>query len=210
MKENKRTIILLGIIAFIALFSYKSYIKRNPIEKDIDQKKDFIEQVETIVAEKPKSKYNGNHLENGTSTFDVIYGKGIYSKTSNFLKVINNSSNDVVVILVRVKDEKVIRNEYIQPKSEFLMSKIPNSTCYTKFYYGNDWNPTRQAKGKLTGGFDNGEQFVISNEADDYLIFKQYTEGQYIHSSEYSIILETLVSEGNTLQEKNISPNEFF
>ena len=210
MKQQTKTIFWLGLIAAIGFFAYSSYLKRNPIEKDVDYDKDIIDKVETIVVEVPDSEYLGNKLVNGSSPYDKLYGKGIYAETQNSLKIINSGSDDVVVMLIEKDGDKIIRNEYVQAKSEYEMTKIPNAVCYTKYYHGRDWNPNRKTKGIITGGFDNNEQFVISDKLDDLLMFQVKEEGQYIYYSTFTITLETLIIEGKAMQEQRLKPSEFF
>ena len=210
MKKQSKTILWLGLIAAIGIFAYSSYLKRNTIEKDVDYDEDIIDKVETVVVEKPESKYLGNQMENGNSPFDILYGKGLYADTKNSLKIINSGSTDVVVMLIRTSDDQIIRNEYIQGHSEYEMTKVPNSLCSTKYYYGKDWNPTRKIKGNVVGGFDNDEQFVISEKPDDLLEFIVKEDGQYIYHSTFTVTLETQIIEGNAMQERNLKPSEFF
>ena len=210
MKQQTKTIFWLGLLALIGLFSYSSYLKRNPIEKDVDYDKDIIDKVERIVAEEPESKYLGNKLKNGASPYDKLYGKGVYSKTENSLKITNNGSSDVIVMLIEKEGNKMIRNEYVQAKSEYNMTKIPNLMCYTKYYYGQDWNPNRKTKGIITGGFDNDEQFVISDKNGDVIKFQVIKDEQYIYSSNFEITLETQIIQGKAMQEQKLKPSEFF
>ncbi|WP_026809547.1 hypothetical protein [Arenibacter latericius] len=210
MKQQTKTIFWLGLIAVTGIFAYSSYLKRNPIEKDVDYDKDIIDKVETIVVEKPVSEYLGNKLENGASPYDVLYGQSVYAETRHSLKIINNGSTDVIVMLIEKTGDKMIRNEYVQAKSEYEMTKIPNSLCYTKYYYGRDWNPNRKTKGIVTGGFDNDEQFVISDKDGDILTFQVTSDEQYTYSSNFEITLETQIIEGKAMQERSLKPSEFF
>lgn len=213
MKENKRILIVLIAILALGFIAYRSYLKRNPNEKNLEENIGIIDKVEEIAVSGPLSKtseYLGNNLENGSSPFDELYGKGIYHDTQNTLSVKNQSSSDVVIFLVSVDNDRVIRNEYIKAHSSYDLTKIPNSSCYVKYYYGQDWNPTRITKDIMTGGFDNNEQHVISNNPDDILKFKEEGDGNYVYYSVYELILETMIETGNTMSEKNISPSEFF
>jgi hypothetical protein len=113
-------------------------------------------------------------------------------------------------MLIRTSDNKIIRNEYVKGHSEYKMTKVPNSLCSTKYYYGKDWNPTRKIKDNVVGGFDNDEQFVISDKPDDLLKFEVKEDGQYIYYSTFTVTLETQIIEGNAMQERNLKPSEFF
>ncbi len=200
--------IWLAIIAFLIIMGYRSYLKRNPVEKNVDQEVEFVDKVETLVLEEIKSEYEGNQLPNGDSPFDAVYGKGKYADTKNELRVKNQSGNDVVVFLKRVDNGEIIRNHYIGANSEYTFKKIPNLTCYTKFYYGNDWNPTRKIKNLTAGGFDTEEEFVDAEK--DIMEFKEFEDGNYFYSSQFEITLETIITEGQTMQERQVSASEFF
>jgi len=208
MNSTSKSFIWLGLIAFIAIMAYQSYIKRNPIVKNIDQDTEFVDNIESIVIEKPDSEYPGNQLNNGESPFDVVYGKGFTANTDHTLTIKNQSASDVVVFLKRFEDEKIIRNHYVGANSEYTIKNIPNSTCYSKFYYGNDWNPTRIVKEITTGGFDNNEEFIDTDE--DIMKFEVTEDANYIYSSQFVITLETIITEGQTLQEKKVSASVFF
>jgi len=210
---SKIYLVFLGIF-FIGFLFYRSYLKRNPNEKELQEKVDVIDNLEDVVTYspiEPISEHRGNQLENGSSPFSSIYGNGIYESTDHSLLIRNKGNSDVVVFLVERGTDKVIRNEYIQGNSSFEMTKIPNSTiCYLKYYYGNNWNPTLKTKGKLTGGFDNGEQHIISDNESDMMQFKSEIRGDYIYSSNFEVTLETIIEEGNTLSEKRIDREDFF
>lgn len=210
--KKKISLILMGILA-IGFFAYRSYLKRNPTNKNLEEERDFVDQVENIATAgplEPESEYEGNNLKDGDSPFDVLYGKGAYSKADNSLVIKNEGNTDVVVFLVSVDEDKVLRNEYINGNSSFEMTNIPNSTCYVKYYYGRNWNPTRKTKNVLTGGFDNGEQHVISDNPSDILTFKEEIRGDYVYSSQFEVTLETIITEGTTMSEERISAIEFF
>ena len=213
MKENKRILIILITILALGFIAYRSYLKRNPNEINLEEDKDLIDKVEEIAVSGPLSKtteYPGNSLENGSSPFDKLYGKGIYHDTKNSLTAKNQSSSDVVIFLVSVDNHKVIRNEYIKAHSSYELTRIPNMSCYVKYYYGENWNPTRVTKDIITGGFDTNEQHIISDKPDDILEFKEEADNDYVYYSTYELILETIIEEGNTMSEKNLLPSEFF
>lgn len=211
-KEHKNRLILLVILALL-FFAYRSYLKRNPAEKDVSEDKEIIDKVEDIVTHsplEPKSEYEGNSLANGDSPFAPIYGNGVYRDTDHSLLIKNQGSTDVVVFLVSLDNNRILRNEYVRAKSTFNMTKIPNSTCYVKYYYGENWNPTRKTKNIVTGGFDNNEQFIVSDNLNDIFTFEVEVRGNYIYSNQYEITLETIISEGNAMSRENISASDFF
>ncbi len=77
MKNTSKSFIWFGIIAFIAIVAYQSYLKRNPLTKDVDEKLDFVDALENIVVEEPESEYLGHQLTNGESPFSSIYGENL-------------------------------------------------------------------------------------------------------------------------------------
>jgi hypothetical protein len=208
MKSVVKNGFWLAIIAFILVMGYRSYLKRNPVEKHVDQDIEMVDHVEAMVLEEPESEYNGNQLTNGSSPFDKVYGSGLTSNTSNTLLVKNQSGSDVIVFLKSVDNQQIIRNHYVRAQSQYLIKDIPNLTCYTKFYYGKDWNPTRKVKGILAGGFDTREDFVDTEK--DIMEFREYEQGNYIYSSQFEITLETIITEGHTMSEKKVAASEFF
>lgn len=208
MNNTSKNFIWLGLLVFIALMAYQSYLKRNPVVRDVDEEKEFVDSFEETVLEKPESEFKGNQLENGASPFDIIYGKGLSSSTDNTLTIKNQGSNDVVVFLKRFEDDKIIRNHYVRANSEYTFLNVPNSTCYAKFYYGNDWNPNLKTKNEITGGFESNVQFVDTDR--DIMKFEVTEDGRYIYSSQFEITLETIETEGQTLQETKVLASEFF
>lgn len=210
--KTKSYTLLVGLIALF-YFSYRSYLKRNPIEKNLEEETDVVDVVEEVITSSPLepiSEYQGNSLEDGASPFDALYGKGKYAKTSHSLTIKNTGNTDVVVFLVSLDNDKVIRNEYVRARSSFEMTNLPEATCYVKYYYGENWNPTRKTKDVTTGGFDNAEQHIISNQPNDRFTFKTELKGDYIYSSNYVITLETIHTEGTSMSEEKIRPSEFF
>src|SRR5690606_15842227 len=115
--------------------------------------------------------------ENGDSPFDLLYGKGITASTENTLTIKNQGSNDVIVFLKRLEDDKVIRNHYVKANTLYTFINIPNSTCYAKFYYGNDWNPNLKTKNEKTGGFEKNIQFVDAER--DLMTFEVTEDDRY-------------------------------
>lgn len=213
MKENRKLLLILTAILAILFFAYRSYLKRNPSEINLEQDKDYIDKFEDVAISGPlekKSEYEGNSLDNGSSPFNPIYGKGLYRNTQHSLKIRNQGNIDVIIFLVSLKDNKVIRNEYVKAHSVFDLTKIPNSVCYVKFYYGKNWNPIRKTKNIVTGGFDNEEQHIISSNEEDIFEFKEDIRGDYIYSSNYQLTLETIIQEGNVISEKRVEPSDFF
>ncbi|GGG23190.1 hypothetical protein GCM10011532_02890 [Christiangramia forsetii] len=188
--------------------AYQSYLKRNPVEKSVDQEEKFVDQVETIIQEEPESEFLGNQLNNGESPYNSIYGEPEIEVNDNTLTIKNQSMTDVVVMLMRVRDNRIVRNHYIKGKSQYVIKNIPDATYYSKFYHGNNWNPTRVIKSRPAGGFDNDETFIDSDE--DIMKFEVYEDGNYVYSSQFEITLETQIVEGKAMREKEIAASDFF
>src|SRR6056297_2512544 len=113
MNNTSKNFIWLGIIAFIAVMAYQSYVKRNPVDKVVDSEPEFVDNVEEIILDLPESEYKGNSLSNGTSPFEILYGPGQHSSTDHSLTIKNQGSSDVVVFLKQINDDQIIRNHYV-------------------------------------------------------------------------------------------------
>ena len=87
MNNTSKNFIWLGIIAFIAVMAYQSYVKRNPVEKVVDRETEFVDNVEEILLDLPESEYKGNSLANGASPFEVLYGRRLNSSTDHSLTI---------------------------------------------------------------------------------------------------------------------------
>lgn len=214
MKSTGKVVVLtiLTVLIFV-FFAYRSYLKRNPYYRNVEEQKDVVDMIEEVMVSGPLSevsRYKGNRLKNGTSPFDELYGKGIYSDTKNSLLVVNQGSSDLVIFLVLDGSDKIIRNEYINAHSSFDMTQIPNSTCYIKYYYGHDWNPTRKTREIITGGFESDEQYVVSDNPNDILSFDKKIQGDYFYYSSYELTLETTKVEGSTMSQENVNASDFF
>lgn len=211
-KGKSITLILLSLL-IIGFIGYRSYLKRNPYDRSVDENKDIVDAIEATVTSGPIKKisqYYGNSLKNGSSPFDNLYGKGIYTSTKNQLIVKNQGNSDLVLFLISKQNNKVIRNEYIRAHSSFDLTQIPNFPCYVKCYYGKDWNPTRKTKGITTGGFETDEQYVVSDNPGDILYFQEEVQGDYVYYSSYELTLETTMVEGTSMSQENVKASAFF
>lgn len=142
--------------------------------------------------------------ETGDSPYNLLYGNGKYDKTyDNFIKVINGSSNDAVVVLYNIFTKRVVRNVYVRSRDSYKMKYIPEGTYGMKVAYGNYWNPT---KGKY-GGFEKNRSYSDTGYESS---FDMYVENDF---SGYSIPTYTVtlhkVTNGN-MKTKSISEEEFF
>lgn len=143
-------------------------------------------------------------LETGDSPYNLLYGNGKYDKTyDNFIKVVNGSSNDAVVVLYNIFTKRVVRNVYVRSRDSYKMKYIPEGTYGMKVAYGNYWNPT---KGRY-GGFERNRSYSDTGYESS---FDMYVENDF---SGYSIPTYTVtlhkVTNGN-MKTKSISEKEFF
>ena len=150
------------------------------------------------------SKYQGNQLRNGASPLDKCFGKGRYAGPAWIVFRNSNNDTDAIVCLARVRDDKVIRNEYIRAGTDFKMSRIPAGAYYLKVFYGQDWNPTRRNACGTKGAFDTDEHFSVSQSLDDQIRVdvssRSYTTGE--------ITLYTVA--GGNMAQQPVSEDEFF
>ena len=143
-------------------------------------------------------------LETGDSPYNLLYENGKYDKTyDNFIKVVNGSSNDAVVVLYNIFTKRVVRNVYVRSRDSYKMKYIPEGTYGMKVAYGNYWNPT---KGRY-GGFERNRSYSDTGYESS---FDMYVENDF---SGYSIPTYTVtlhkVTNGN-MKTKSISEKEFF
>ena len=150
------------------------------------------------------TEYKGNQLKNGASPLDNCFGKGRYSGPAWIVFRNGNSDTDAIVCLARMKDDKIIRNEYIKAGSDFKMSSIPAGSYYLKVFYGRDWNPKRRNACGTRGVFDTDEHFSVSRDPSDLIDVsvssRSYTTGE--------ITLYTVA--GGNMAQQSVSEGEFF
>ena len=99
MESFNKVKFAIGAILILGFFGYRSYIKRNPIERNVEQTEDITDKFEAMTLD-IKSEYSGNSLKNGDSPFDNLNGKGKYFNTNNSLLIKNQGSSDLVIFLV--------------------------------------------------------------------------------------------------------------
>lgn len=152
--------------------------------------------VEEELSEKDK-QYLGNSLSTGATPYSTVYGKNYrcpYSQCSG-IKVTAPGESDIVVIIKKNNsDGKVVAHGYIKA-GDTDQFDIPDGTYQTFFYYGEGWNPNKEMKGGIKGGFVKDEIFSKDNP-------------QEIYSGILTYVLQ-LQKDGN-FQTKGSSPNEAF
>lgn len=209
IKESLWDEIKYYIYAILALFAFTIYFAtQNTSKENANQ----IKKQENKIQQKnvTPSKFKGNQLENGTSPYYSIFGKGIYDKNSlHKIKFKAAKYSDVIVCLVHVANNKIIRNEYIRKGETFEMTKIPDGTYYLKSIYGNDWNPNKMIfNNQVQGAFDTDLSFSKSDDVTDRFLFSQKKTAEGISYATYEVTLY-LVKHGN-MESERINENEFF
>jgi hypothetical protein len=149
-------------------------------------------------------------LNNGSSPYDGIFGKGIYDYNSEcWITFKNGNSTDAIVCLENVSNGRTIRNEYIQAGTDYQMTNIPEGVYKVKVFYGNDWNPEKTLKnGAIRGSFDTDQSYSLSDKPDDLILMKITETYNSISYTTGEITLYT-ISNGN-MNQRNINSDEFF
>lgn len=105
------------------------------------------------------SQYLSNRLITGSTPYDSRYGKKYvcpYNQCSG-IKVTAPKESDIVVIIKRNNMEgNVISHGYIR-SGETYQFDLPTGTYQTFFYYGCGWNPNKDMKNGVKGGFVKDE-----------------------------------------------------
>lgn len=141
--------------------------------------------------------YLDNSLNTGATPYSQYYGKNYkcpYDQCSG-IRVTAPQESDIVVIVKRSNQNgKVVAHGYISSGATYQFD-IPDGTYQTFFYYGEGWNPNKEVKGGIKGGFVKDEIFSKDNP-------------QEIYSAVLTYVLQ-LQRDGN-FQTKGSSPDEAF
>jgi len=146
------------------------------------------------------SEYKGNQLKNGSSPFDVCFGKGVYSGNAT-LTIKNGASTDAIVCLYSITRGRTIRNAYIRKNSSFKMENISQGNYKIRVFYGNDWNPTLENPCGTKGNFETDISF---SEFDNTEYFEDCDNGYTIET----VTLYTVA--GGNASTSRISQSDFF
>ena len=154
------------IIIFVLIFaSIIYYVKRC----DGNEKGSVIEQNThktsssntTNTLSDEDSQYLTNRLITGSTPYDRRYGKKYvcpYNQCSG-IKVTAPEESDIVVIIKRNNMEgNVISHGYIR-SGESYQFDLPTGTYQTFFYYGRGWNPNKEMRNGVKGGFVKNEVY---------------------------------------------------
>ena len=114
--------------------------------------------------------YLDNSLNTGATPYSQYYGKNYkcpYDQCSG-IRVTAPQESDIVVIIKRNNQAgKVVAHGYIRSGATYQFD-IPDGTYQTFFYYGEGWNPNKEMKGGVKGGFVKDEIFSKDNPQDIY------------------------------------------
>ena len=125
--------------------------------------------VEEELSEEDK-QYLGNSLSTGATPYKTVYGRNYncpYSQCSG-IKVTAPQESDIVVIIKHNNSKgKVVAHGYVRAGGTCQFD-IPDGTYQTFFYYGKGWNPNKEMKGGVKGGFVKDELFSKDNPQEIY------------------------------------------
>ena len=114
--------------------------------------------------------YIDNSLTTGATPYKSVYGKNYkcpYSRCSGIKVTAPHESDIVVIVKMNNSNGKVIAHGYIQAGGTYKFD-VPDGTYQTFFYYGKGWNPNKQMKNGILGGFVKDELFSKDNPQDVY------------------------------------------
>lgn len=194
-------LIVIAIVFFVNKCNDSNQISEP--SKESDHKREVAYQQHNY-AEYPEEElsdedmpYLDNSLSTGATPYSQYYGKNYkcpYDQCSG-IRVTAPQESDIVVIIKHNNQEgKVVAHGYIRSGATYQFD-IPDGTYQTFFYYGEGWNPNKEMKGGIKGGFVKDEIFSKDNP-------------QEIYSAVLTYVLQ-LQRDGN-FQTKGSSPDEAF
>jgi len=208
--NNSGCLVIIGVIGIIVLVvntcggnkETKNDVQEKP-QSEQTSKPAYKQQSSTIdysikeeLSDEDK-QYQDNSLNTGATPYFQYYGKNYkcpYDQCSG-IRVTAPAESDIIVIIKRNnQDGKVVSHGYIRAGQTYQFD-IPDGTYQTFFYYGEGWNPNKEMKGGIKGGFVKDEIFSKDNP-------------QEIYSAVLTYVLQ-LQRDGN-FQTKGSSPDEAF
>lgn len=124
-------------------------------------------------------QYLDNTLITGMAPYTKYYGKNYecpYNQCSGIEVTAPKESDIVVIIKENNKDGKVIQHGYIGAGDSYFFP-VPDGVYQTFFYYGKGWNPAKEMKDDIRGGFVKDEIFSKDNP-------------QHIYSAVFTYVLQ--------------------
>ena len=176
----------------------------NPKESQSDRspEKEYQLEKEKLVAEGWEQKDMENGLMPSCYNFLPAYDKSV----DNYLQVNVGGGTDVVIKLMDVQTDKCVRYVFINNRSSYKLSNIPQRRFYLKIAYGKEWLSrinNEQCVGKFLRNplYEKGEEvmdFKIRNTLDGYSV------------PSYQLSLDVVSSNlMNSFSSHNISEGEF-
>lgn len=135
---------LIEIDSSISLSFYESEIEKVALEQlsykynDLE-KKEESKKIDINSIYDPYKVLSPVNLKNGDSPFSKCFKEGIDKRNNSRLIVHNQSKSDMVFLLKDVKSGKIIRNEYINAKTNYKLRYIPNGEYKMIQIYGDCW-----------------------------------------------------------------------
>ena len=143
-------------------------------------------------------QYRDYSLRTGSQPYADCYGRNRGCDYYGCSKIKIKTGSDDVVVMIKDRNERVVRHAYINERSSYSFS-VPDGNYQVFFYNGTGWNPNKQMPSsdcrRLRGGFVSSEQFGKSDM-------------NYLNSVEWTI--ELIEQIGGNFREKPSSREELF
>ncbi len=155
------------------------------------------------------TEYEEYFYDNGDMPYAEYWGRGSYDASSlSYLRVLNYSGQDAVVLLQKKYSGRVIRNVYVKSMSSYKINKIPEGVYSMKVMYGNSWNREKYNGADFPkGGFMKNVSYSSTRDNEEFdFYFERDLTG--INYPTWEVTLHK-VKDGN-MRTKNISKNDFF
>lgn len=235
-KEHKILIIFFGIIIFFVVLinlegnNNNSNSRTNEYKHQIsgDLNKTFIEptppsklNLEKLEFPEPKlteeqifqrnrrdllaDGWEEKNIDNGNfpNCYNFIPRK---SKIDNFLEVKVGSGTDVAIKLMDLKDDKCVRYVFINSRTTYKISNIPEGVYYLKIAYGKNWL-SKIEDGQCIGKFIRSSMYEKGEDLLDFNL--EYTKNGYTIPS-FKLELDVISTNTiNSFNSENISEVEF-
>ena len=135
---------LIEIDSSISLSFYESEIEKVALEQlsykysDLE-KKEGSKKIDINTIYDPYKVLAPINLKNGNSPFSKCFKEGLDQRNNSRLIVHNQSESDMVFLLKDIKSGKIIRNEYINARTNYKLRYIPNGDYKMIQIYGDCW-----------------------------------------------------------------------
>lgn len=152
-----------------------------------------------------KEGWTETEIENGQlpKCYNFIPKRG---KINNKLEVSVGGGTDVAIKVMNVETERCVRYVFINSRTTYEITNIPEGIYYLKIAYGKDWY-SKIENGQCVGKFLRNALYEKGSEIMDFNVQRTY-EGYSIPS--FQLQLDVISSNSqNTFNSQNISENEF-